>query len=430
MVIKQNNLKHSSNSWRKYLQWTWIDLQWTWIAFVLGMLCGRYIYKDTRKISQRNWGYIMYTYPGMSSKTLKTIENEVIHYIKNAKHTLYLNGYGFTSVGISNALIDAYDRGVAVHILLDKSNETDKYSMAPKLLEHKISSPKSNELDLNIRDIGGIHHAKVMTIDDDIVILGSFNWTKGANTRNDEIVLFESNEEDVKTAREAWHVWLERKSHKYGNLEENSSTPWKRQHKAISNNNKIRSFNYSYSEPWFSMNTWKKLGNELSTMFSSKRTVNKDERTYRNHQQNLQDLAFLTLEEHVNNSKKRCYIQLGSDDKGLLTALSNAKQRGVDVIVASTDFDAHTIDIFKNKKIKYIINPKLKTNKIVAIIDDMLISSTSIKQMMNVMIDNLAYEICVKNNDNNASINVKPQKQRIVLGFIDDEMQKTFAIQI
>src|SRR5919108_6471008 len=49
----------------------------------------------------------------------------------NAAHTqVLIQAYAFTSVPIAKALVEAHKRGVTILAVLDKSNETDKYSAA------------------------------------------------------------------------------------------------------------------------------------------------------------------------------------------------------------------------------------------------------------------------------------------------------------
>ena len=81
--------------------------------------------------------------------------------------------YGMTSPTIADALIKAHERGVKVRILLDKSNLKDKWSKRSVLVDSGI--------DVGIDEVSGIAHNKVMIIDEETVITGSYNLTLRKN---------------------------------------------------------------------------------------------------------------------------------------------------------------------------------------------------------------------------------------------------------
>jgi hypothetical protein len=51
-----------------------------------------------------------------------------------------VQAYSFTSAPIAKALLDAHKRGVKILAVLDKSNETDKYSAATFLVKAGIQT--------------------------------------------------------------------------------------------------------------------------------------------------------------------------------------------------------------------------------------------------------------------------------------------------
>jgi phosphatidylserine/phosphatidylglycerophosphate/cardiolipin synthase-like enzyme len=78
-------------------------------------------------------------------------------------------------------LLDAHKRGVQVQVILDKSQRTEKYSSADFL---------ANQGAPTLIDAShAISHNKVMIIDGETVITGSFNFTKAAQEKNAENVL-------------------------------------------------------------------------------------------------------------------------------------------------------------------------------------------------------------------------------------------------
>ena len=101
--------------------------------------------------------------------------------LASAKQTVLVQAYSFTSTPIAQALIDAKKRGVQVQVILDKSQRTEHYSAADFLLHAGIP--------VSIDATHAIAHNKVMVIDDQTVITGSFNFTKAAEEHNAENLL-------------------------------------------------------------------------------------------------------------------------------------------------------------------------------------------------------------------------------------------------
>jgi phosphatidylserine/phosphatidylglycerophosphate/cardiolipin synthase-like enzyme len=92
-----------------------------------------------------------------------------------------VQAYSFTSAPIAKALVDAKRRGVDVVVVLDDSQQTDKYSSATFL--HNGGVP------VHIDAEHAIAHNKVILIDAGTVITGSFNFSKAAEERNAENLL-------------------------------------------------------------------------------------------------------------------------------------------------------------------------------------------------------------------------------------------------
>jgi len=101
--------------------------------------------------------------------------------INKASQTLDIQAYTFSSVPIAQAIANAYDRGVKVRVILDKSQRADHLSVANFLQTHHVL--------VYIDDQHGIAHNKVMLIDGKVLITGSFNFTKSSEERNAENLL-------------------------------------------------------------------------------------------------------------------------------------------------------------------------------------------------------------------------------------------------
>lgn len=105
----------------------------------------------------------------------------VIAALDKARASVKVQAYSFTSAPIAKALVDAHRRGVAVEVVLDKSQRTEKYSSADFVAHAGIPT--------RIDAKHAIAHNKVMVIDGETVITGSFNFTKAAEESNAENLL-------------------------------------------------------------------------------------------------------------------------------------------------------------------------------------------------------------------------------------------------
>eukprot|EP01132_Coremiostelium_polycephalum_P002994 gene2994-3739_t len=100
--------------------------------------------------------------------------------IAEAQQEILVQAYHLTSTPIIKALITAHKKGVAVSILIDRS-QLHKTNMIKKLLQAGIPIFQDN--------IPGVSHNKVMIIDENIVLTGSYNWTHQAEHNNAENLL-------------------------------------------------------------------------------------------------------------------------------------------------------------------------------------------------------------------------------------------------
>jgi phosphatidylserine/phosphatidylglycerophosphate/cardiolipin synthase-like enzyme len=105
----------------------------------------------------------------------------VVSALQAAKKTVLVQAYSFISAPIAKALVDAKKRGVDVRVILDKSQRTERYTGATFLANEGVP--------VFIDDDHRIAHNKVVVIDAQTVITGSFNLTKAAERGNAENVL-------------------------------------------------------------------------------------------------------------------------------------------------------------------------------------------------------------------------------------------------
>ena len=130
--------------------------------------------------------------------------------LNKAKSTIFVEAYSFTSAPIAKALLNAHKRRVKVEVILDKSKRTQNYSPATFLYNQGIP--------VKIDAQHAIAHNKVMIIDGETVITGSFNFTKAAEENNAENLLVIK---DKKLAERYIRNWQEHERHSeaYGGRE-------------------------------------------------------------------------------------------------------------------------------------------------------------------------------------------------------------------
>jgi phosphatidylserine/phosphatidylglycerophosphate/cardiolipin synthase-like enzyme len=105
----------------------------------------------------------------------------IVEALGRAKRTILVQAYSFTSAPIAKALLDAHKRGVQVQVILDKSQRSEKYSSADFLANQGVPTMIDAQ--------HAISHNKVIVIDGELVITGSFNFTKAAQEKNAENLL-------------------------------------------------------------------------------------------------------------------------------------------------------------------------------------------------------------------------------------------------
>jgi phosphatidylserine/phosphatidylglycerophosphate/cardiolipin synthase-like enzyme len=102
----------------------------------------------------------------------------ILKEVNAARHEILVQAYSFTSEPLTRALIDAKKRGAHVEVLLDKSNEVERYSDLHLFMESGLAPL--------IDAHHAIAHNKVMVIDRKTVVTGSFNFTNQAEHENAE----------------------------------------------------------------------------------------------------------------------------------------------------------------------------------------------------------------------------------------------------
>ena len=130
----------------------------------------------------------------------------IVGEISKAQKEVLVQAYSFTSKPIAKALVDAHKRGVHTEIILDKSQRGKRYHAADFCAHMGIPT---------YIDFAHAHaHNKVMLIDQETVITGSFNFTKAAEERNAENLLIIKSRDLAKEYLDNWEEHKKR-SEKY-----------------------------------------------------------------------------------------------------------------------------------------------------------------------------------------------------------------------
>lgn len=120
----------------------------------------------------------------------KTVEKALVPLVENAQSYIYLPVFVITHKKLTQALIDAKNRGVDVKIILDATSVRSNHTTHEILREAGIP--------LKTENYAGKVHNKSMIIDDKYVITGSMNFSNSGENRNDENCLVIENSELAK----------------------------------------------------------------------------------------------------------------------------------------------------------------------------------------------------------------------------------------
>ena len=123
---------------------------------------------------------------------------EVVKELAAARERVLVQAYSFTSQPIARALAEAHRRGVQVEVILDKSQRRERYAAAALLARAGVP--------VEIDAAHAIAHNKVMVIDSETVLTGSFNFTESAEDRNAENLLVIHDQAIAAQYEKNWQV--------------------------------------------------------------------------------------------------------------------------------------------------------------------------------------------------------------------------------
>ena len=106
----------------------------------------------------------------------------IIETIANARHQILVQAFSFTHDGIAQALVAAHHRGVEVKLIADREQTQQMgHGQVPVMAAAGVAVWLDGEHQSA--------HNKIMVLDGDTVVTGSYNFTKAAQFKNAENVL-------------------------------------------------------------------------------------------------------------------------------------------------------------------------------------------------------------------------------------------------
>lgn len=121
-----------------------------------------------------NDGTQISTYFSPKNETIPPLLTE----IQSAKKSIHFMAFSFTHDALGDAMRDRYESGIEVHGVFEKRQDDGRYS--------EFNGMKKAGLPVVLDKNNGAMHHKVIVIDGETVITGSYNFSKNAETRNRE----------------------------------------------------------------------------------------------------------------------------------------------------------------------------------------------------------------------------------------------------
>jgi phosphatidylserine/phosphatidylglycerophosphate/cardiolipin synthase-like enzyme len=129
---------------------------------------------------------------------LEAIRQQIV----KARSEILVQAYTIGSPVLTQALVDAHKRGVRVQVIIDKSDRQE--GLTPPAIMANAGIP------VLLDGIHAIANSRVIVIDREVVVTGSFNFNKASEELNAENLLILKSKELAAVYRENW---LEHRKH-------------------------------------------------------------------------------------------------------------------------------------------------------------------------------------------------------------------------
>ncbi len=134
-----------------------------------------------------NDGTLISTYFSPENDTISPLLNE----INSAEKFIYFMAFSFTHDKLGEAMRECYNSGINVQGIFDEFQNV-KYS--------EYEPMKEIGMNVKIDETSGKMHHKVIIIDEETVITGSYNFSRNAEMRNSENLLIIKHNKDIVSA--------------------------------------------------------------------------------------------------------------------------------------------------------------------------------------------------------------------------------------
>ena len=156
------------------------------IEFEQMYLDGNY-HKNKKKLKKENISAFIDEYEILLffSPQGRGVSKGIIPLIRQTNDSIDVSIFFLTHNKISKELVLAYERGVKVRVILDATAASNGYSKHNYLRKHGI--------EVKVENWGGKMHMKAAVFDKKHVVVGSMNWTKAGEQKNDENTIIIKN---------------------------------------------------------------------------------------------------------------------------------------------------------------------------------------------------------------------------------------------
>jgi cardiolipin hydrolase len=127
--------------------------------------------------------------------------DKIIASLNSVKENLDICVFTISDDVISKAIIDAHKRGVNVRIITDDEKVDDKGSDVAEFV--------ANEITVKTDDSPAHMHHKFAIFDRQILLNGSFNWTRSASKNNNENIIVDATPHLVSSFQETFDLLWE-----------------------------------------------------------------------------------------------------------------------------------------------------------------------------------------------------------------------------
>ncbi len=135
------------------------------------------------------------------------IKSQIIPLVNKSKTSIYMPTFLITHRELTSALISAKKRGVKIKVIIDAANASNKYSKHQQL--------RDNGIEVKVENYAGKMHSKTMIIDEKYVVIGSMNFSRSGEEKNDENTVILDNPQIAKFLIKQFNIIWEKIPNKY-----------------------------------------------------------------------------------------------------------------------------------------------------------------------------------------------------------------------